>query len=209
MLVNGAGALATGVVAVVVGIAKLALGAWAVLVLIPVLVSVMWTIRSHYLSLAASERPETPLEPERVRPRVIVPIASLNVPARQALAFGQAFAGDDAVSAVHVIESPDEAASFRAEWEQSPHGGLELVIIESPYRALARPLIAFVDEVARAHPDNTIVVVLPEFVHGSWWENLLHNQTALRLKAALLFHRGVIVASVPYHLSRRPAVARS
>ena len=77
-----------------------------------------------------------------------------------------------------------------------------LEIIESPFRSLAGPLLAYIDAVHETHPRDTLVVVLPEFVPGHWWEQLLHNQTALRLKAALLFQPGVIVANVPYHLAR-------
>ena len=74
-------------------------------------------------------------------------------------------------------------------------------MIESPFRSLSGPLLSYIRAVARANPEDTIVVVLPELIPGRWWEHLLHNQTALRLKASLLFQPGVIVADVPYHLS--------
>jgi hypothetical protein len=77
-----------------------------------------------------------------------------------------------------------------------------LVIIESPYRSLAGPLLAYIDALQETHPADTVTVVLPEYVPNHWWEHLLHNQTALRLKAALLFHPGVVVTNVPYHVSR-------
>jgi amino acid transporter len=198
---NGLGALATGVVAIVVAVVKFALGAWMVLLLIPLLVTMMWAIHRHYARMHGSQRPETPIEPEAIHPRVIVPIAALNVPARQAIAFAQGIAHAGRVSAVYVTDSLDDAGRLREMWEQSPHGAAHLVIIESPYRELASPLLAYVDQEQETHPQDTIVVVLPEFVPGHWWEHLLHNQTALRLKAALLFHPGVIVASVPYHVA--------
>jgi amino acid transporter len=201
LVINGVGAAATGIVAVIVGFIKFTHGAWAVLMLIPIFVWVMSAIRRHYDGFDSVERPETPVEPERIRPRVIVPIAALNIPARQALAFAQAIAGDAAVSAVHITDDINEAERLRDEWIRSPHANVELEIIESPYRSLAGPLLAYVDAVSEVHPENTLVVILPELVPGRWWEHLLHNQTALRLKAALLFHPGVIVASVPYHLS--------
>jgi amino acid transporter len=198
---NGVGALATAIVAVVVGTVKFTHGAWSVLLLIPALVMLMSAIRRHYAGIDAVERPETPVDVERVRPRVIVPVAALNIPARQALAFAQAIAGDHAVSAVHVTDDLNAAERLRDEWKRSPHADVELEIIESPYRSLAGPLLAYVDAVSEVHPENTLVIILPELVPGRWWEHLLHNQTALRLKAALHFHPGVIVASVPYHLS--------
>ena len=79
--------------------------------------------------------------------------------------------------------------------------------MESPFRSLGGPLLAYIDALKDTHPQDTITVVLPEFVPSHWWENLLHNQTALRLKAALLFHPGVVVTNVPYHMAVKPAAA--
>ena len=203
--INAVGAATTGLVTVTVAVSKFALGAWMVLVLIPVLIGMMWGIRKHYLAIQGAQRPETPLDPDQVRLRVIVPIAQLNVPARQALAFARAIAGDQAVTAVHVTDSAEAGETARQEWEQWPHGVAHLVVIESPFRTLAGPLLAYIDALHETHPEDTIVVVLPEYVPSHWWEHLLHNQTALRLKAALLFHPGVIVANVPYHLARAAA----
>ena len=93
------------------------------------------------------------------------------------------------------------ADMLRAEWEEWPHGDSHMVVVESPYRGLCGPLLRFVRDVGAAHPGDTLLVVLPEFVPARWWEHLLHNQTALRLKAKLLFHPGLIVVSVPYHLA--------
>ena len=101
----------------------------------------------------------------------------------------------------------EDAEQLRAEWEGQPHGGAHLVVIESPYRSLAGPLLRYLDALHAEHPDDTIMVVLPEYVPGHWWEHLLHNQTALRLKAALLFEPGVVVANVPYHIAGREAPA--
>lgn len=81
---------------------------------------------------------------------------------------------------------------------------IPLVIIESPYRSLVGPLLTYLDEIDKQRPDDTLTVVLPEYVPRHWWEQILHNQTALRIKAALLFRPGTVVISVPYHLSRNP-----
>jgi amino acid transporter len=200
--INGLGALTTGIVAIEVGLSKFALGAWMVLVLIPIIIGIMWAIRSHYLRLQGAQQPETPLDAGEIRPRVIVPVATVNVSAQQALAFGRVVAGSDGtLTGVHVTDSLEEAAQVRAEWQRSTCRDAELVVIESPFRALAGPLLAYIDALHEAYPGDTIVVVLPEYVPSHWWEHLLHNQTALRLKAALLFHPGVIVANVPYHLA--------
>jgi hypothetical protein len=124
----------------------------------------------------------------------------LNAPAQQAIAFARAIANDQAVTIVHVTESREEAEALRAAWDQLPHGDANLIMIESPFRSLVGPLLRYIDALHEARPQETIVVVLPEYVPRRWWEHLLHNQTALRLKGALLFRPGVVVANVPYHL---------
>jgi hypothetical protein len=204
LLLNGLGAIATGVVAVVVGISKFTLGAWMVLVLIPILVGMMWKINRHYKGLAAAVAgmAETPLHPESVRLRTIVPISELTVPAKQALAYAMATSDADHVVAVHITDEEDKAEALRKAWEKSPYRRAQLVVIESPFRSLLAPLMAYIDAMHDAHPTDVITVVLPEYVPGHWWEHLLHNHTALRIKAALLFRRGVITANVPYHLHR-------
>jgi hypothetical protein len=135
----------------------------------------------------------------------VVPVADLGVPARQALAFARAMAADDAhVVAVHVTDDVGNAEQLRRQWEEW-QPGVELVLVESPFRSLSGPLLAYVDALKDTHPGDTITVVLPEFVPSHWWEHLLHNQTALRLKAALLFDPGVVVTNVPYHMGLLPA----
>ncbi|MSQ14341.1 MAG: APC family permease [Dehalococcoidia bacterium] len=199
LAVNGVGAAATGGVAIVIGVSKFALGAWMVMVLIPILVGVMWAIHRHYLHLAEASTPETPLDPRSIHLRVVVPIANLGLPARQALAYAQAIAALEQIIAVHVAEDEERADKFRRSWQEF---GMQapLVIIESPFRSLTNPLIAYIDAVRDTHPSDTVTVILPEYVPRRWWEHLIHNQTALRLKAALLFHPGIVVIDVPYHL---------
>ena len=198
--INGIGAVTTGIVAIEVAISKFQLGAWMVLVLVPLLIAMMWGIGQHYRRMVGAQRPETPLDPAQVRLRPIIPIANLAVPAQQALAFARAIAPDEAITLVHVSDDVAAAERLRTEWERWPHGGTHLMVIESPYRTLAGPLLRYIDEVERASPGDTLMIILPEYVPGRWWEHLLHNQTALRLKAALLFHPGIIVANVPYHV---------
>lgn len=199
LAVNGVGATATGVVAVVVGVSKFALGAWMVLAIIPILVGMMWAIRRHYDHMARSTTPETPTEPAAIHLRVIVPIANLAVPARQALAYAQAIVSLEHIVAVHVAEDAESADKFRKSWQES-NLQVPLVIIESPFRSLTNPLLAYIDAVRDTHPGDTVTVILPEYVPRHWWEQLIHNQTAFRLKAALLFHPGIVVVDVPYHL---------
>jgi len=201
-VLNGIGMVATAVVTLVIASTKFVHGAWLVVLLIPFLITLLYGIHSHYVRLEGMRRAETPLLPEEVHVRFVVPIADLNVPARQALAYARALAPDDQhVIAVHVTDDAEEAAELQSQWH-TWQPGIQLVIIESPYRSLAGPLLAYIDALQETHPKDTVTVVLPEYVPSHWWEHLLHNQTALRLKAALLFHPGVVVTNVPYHVSQ-------
>jgi amino acid transporter len=195
---NGAGALATGGVAVIVGVAKFALGAWMIFVLIPLLIAVMWAIERHYrhVECALAVPPHVRIG-EASQPMVIVPISRLDRTALAALAYARSIS--DEVTAVHVNDDPDEIEAIRAEWE-ARGDPIELVILESPYRALMAPLLAYIDAVDRLDPARPVTVVLPEFVPRHIWEYPLHNQSALRLKLRLFFRPNTVVIDVPYHL---------
>ncbi len=142
----------------------------------------------------------TPVQTRPLHPRIIVPIANLDMPAQQAISYARAIAPDDRVVAVHITDSPAAVEDIRREWaEWQP--GIQLVIIESPYRALLGPLLAYIEAVRDVNPNDTITVVIPELVPSHWWEHMLHNQTALRLKGSLLFQPGIVVVDVPYHVT--------
>ena len=109
---------------------------------------------------------------------------------------------------MHVVVDKEQEEQVRASWQQwqkqvPAEEETHLLIIESPYRSLLRPILAYIDAVHQRHPEDTLTVILPEFVVAHWWEYLLHNQIALRLKAALLFRPGVAVLNVPQHLRSR------
>ncbi|MCL4466806.1 MAG: APC family permease, partial [Chloroflexi bacterium] len=196
---NGMGAIATGVVAMVVGAAKFSLGAWMILVLIPVLIAMMWGIRRHYCEfedLLTLERPDAALPPPKL-PHVVVPVGRLDRAVLQALAFARSMSPD--VKAVHVSNDHEEAEQMKRRWERWG-GEVPLVIVESPYRALIPPLLSYVDALNRQDPGRPITVVLSEIVPRHFWEYVLHNQTALRLKIPLFFRPTTIVVDVPYHL---------
>ncbi|TAJ16450.1 MAG: APC family permease [Dehalococcoidia bacterium] len=195
---NTVGALATGVVAVVVGVAKFALGAWVVLILVPVLMALMMAIHRHYLGVrSVLTMDEVPPMPKAEAPQVIVPISRLDRAAYRAVTFARSIS--PAVMAVHVSENTTEAeATYRA-WEEWDTG-VELVIVESPYRSLLPPLLAYIDAMRASEAGRPVVVVVAEFVPRYFWQNFLHNQAALRLKVHLLSRPNVIVANVPSHL---------
>jgi len=198
---NGLGASATAIVAVVVGVAKFALGAWMVLVLIPILIAVMWGIHRHYRTVEDAltlERPNIRL-PRRPAPRVLVPIGRLDRATLEALAFAGSIA--KTVTAVHVTDDAAAAERMKDRWQELDLGeGMDLVILESPFRALIPPLLAYIDALASQDPGRPITVVLSEFVPRRPWEYLLHNQAALRLKVRLFFRPNTVVIDVPYHV---------
>ncbi len=196
---NGVGAIATAIVAVVVGVAKFMLGAWIVLLLIPLFVLVMLWIHRHYKMLGEELRavPNEQVLPVNLAPLVVVPISRLERPALAAVNFARSISSD--VTAVHVVEDQEEADSFREQWNAF-NMNVPLVIVESPYRRLLGSLLEYIDMVDQRDPRRPLTVVLAEFVPRHWWENLLHNLTAWRLKMHLFARRNTITIDVPYYV---------
>jgi amino acid transporter len=200
-VLNGLGALLTAVVLVVVASVKFADGAYLVVILIPILVGLMLFINSQY----SASRRELAVRPTYVVPqphreeRVVVPIPGLNRAVVQAINVARSISDD--VRAVFISEDPDEAAEVRRRWEQQVPG-VPLVVVESPYRALVGPLLAYLDVLDRAWPPDKegpiTFVVIPEYVARSWWERILYNQSAKRLRTALLGRPHTVVVNVPY-----------
>jgi amino acid transporter len=201
LVINGLGALTTAVVALVVGSSNFFQGSWLVIVLVPLLMMLLLGIRGHYRDMDAALDLDTIGDEDEVAPRpiVIVPVSRLNRPALQAIAFANSISSE--AVAVHVTNDPDAADVMRQRWPTWA-GSTKLVVVESPYRALIGPLLAYMDALQRQAPERPMLVVLAEFVPRHWWENLLHNQTALRLKLRLFARRNTIVADVPYHPPR-------
>ncbi|MEA2513721.1 MAG: hypothetical protein QOJ59_3208 [Thermomicrobiales bacterium] len=198
-VINLVGAAATALVAAIVGVTKIPEGAWIIVVVIVALVFGMRAIHGHYMRAARELATQIPLDPAEIKHTVIVPISAVNRVALQTLAYARSIS--DNVTAVHITDDEEEIERMHQEWN-ALGTDIGLVIIESPYRALVNPLLKYIDEVDQQRPDDTLTVVLPEFIARHWWEHLLHNQTALRIKAALLFRPGTVVISVPYHLER-------
>jgi amino acid transporter len=143
---------------------------------------------------------------KRIEHLVVMPVASLNQVTLRTLAYARSIT--DNVVAVHVAadEEPEATEKLEARWhEWIP--AVPLVIVDSPYRSLLRPLLSYIDALHRQQPDRVLTVLIPEFVASRWWEHLLHNQSALRLKGSLLFRPGIVVISVPYHIPTRAEVA--
>jgi amino acid transporter len=194
-LVNGTGAVVTGLVFVIVLVTKFAAGAWIVVLAAPMIFMVMRAIAMHYREVGDELRaaPSGVALPERVH--AVILVSNLLAPTLRALAFAQAM-GPASIRAVTVaVEGAEDP--LPAEWERRGVP-LPLVVIESPYRETVRPVQLYVRQLRRDYPGDVISIIIPEYVVGHWWHNLLHNQTALRLKARLLFEPWVSVTSVPW-----------
>jgi hypothetical protein len=163
------------------------------------------SVHRHYSEMRALIATETPLQPGQVRTSCIVPIADLNPLALQSLAMARSFS--DKVVAVHVSDDEQDIERLQAKWRLWGDR-VPLEIINSPYRSLVPPLLRYIDALQHSLTD-TVIVVLPEMVATRWWHHLLHNQTALRLKANLLYRPGIVVVSVPYHLRSWRRVRRA
>jgi amino acid transporter len=201
MTINAAGALLTAVVLGVVVYEKFAAGAWLVVVLVPLLVGMMTFIRRQYArsSRELAVRPDVIVRPPHREERVVVPIPGLDRAAIQAVNVGRAIDAD--VRAVYISDDPASAQQVRAKFERQVPG-VPLVVVESPYRALAGPLLAYLDVLDAAWPPGKeapiTFVVIPEYVARHWWERILYNQAAKRLRTVLLGRPHTVVVNVPY-----------
>jgi amino acid transporter len=204
--VNIVGTIITGLVFVITGIARFTQGAFIIVILVPLLVLAARAVHSHYQEMRERVATETPLEPDEVRTVCVVPVVDLNPLALQSLSMARSFS--DSVIAVHVSDDEQDIERLQAKWRLWGDR-VPLEIINSPYRSLVPPLLRYIDGMQHSLPADTVIVVLPEMVATRWWHNLLHNQTALRLKAALLYRPGIVVVSVPYHLRATRRVRRS
>lgn len=196
--INGIGALATFLVLSVLVVTKFMHGAWIVVVLIPLLVIMFRAVRRHYVDVAQQLTTQGLARLRPIRHEVIVPVSGIHRGVLRALEYARAIASDH-VTAVYINLDEEATQKLRAKWSEWGEG-IELVVIASPYRSLIGPLTRYLDRRMKAHKDQMITVVLPEFIPARWWQHLLHNQSSLMLKGALLFKRNVIVTSVPYHL---------
>jgi amino acid transporter len=195
--INGVGAVATGIVAVVFALAKFALGAWLIVIIIPVLVAGMLLIGRQYRRrrIETEVGQENVIGPPRRHQRVIVPAADVTRDVVQAIRFARTMSDD--VTAVHVTDDLEAGERIRSRFErQLP--GVPLVIVESPYRSLVRPLVRFLEDAALEHADDVVVVLLPEYVPRHWWERFLYNENGRRIERALLGQANILVAEVPY-----------
>jgi amino acid transporter len=204
-VVNGLGAVTTLVVMLVIAVTRFAHGAWIVIVLVPIMVMTFFNIHRHYIrvkSILAGSRADF-IGPRRNR--VVVLVSGIHSGVVQSLNYAKLIAAHGDVEAI-TVDFPDEHGrdsaalqKLQADWPLYCEG-IPLRALRSPYRKIVEPIVDELDRMRRAEPEYTTTVILPEFVTGHWWANILHNQTAFRLKGTLLMKPKTVVISIPYHL---------
>jgi hypothetical protein len=197
-LINGTGAAVTALVLVIVVRYKFLAGAYLAIGAMVALFFIMRAIRRHYDSVELELRPQPSPVLLPSRNHAIVLVSKLNAPTLRALAYAKATRPSRLVALTVAVDDAEER-SLRAAWE-ARELDIPLTIIASPYREVTRPVLEYIGNIRRESPRDVVTVFIPEYVVGHWWEHLLHNQSALRLKARLLYMPGVMVTSVPYQL---------
>jgi len=198
--INGVGAAVTGLVMLTIAVTKFSHGAWIVLLLIPLLVVVFLIVRRHYEDVATQLSLEDFAPPPTMTNTVLVLVGDLHKGVVRAVQYAQTLS--PSAKAVYVETDPERTRRLEERWGKWGLGA-PLVVLNSPYRSLLGPLMEYIEQLQRQSGDNHVVtIVLPEFIPARWWQQILHNQTALLIKGQLLFRRNVVVTDVPHHLRR-------
>ena len=195
---NGIGAFVTGVVLLTLAVTKFTEGAWIVVLLIPTLVAAFLTVRRHYEEVAAQLSLEGFEPPPPMTNTVLVLVGDIHRGVIKAIQYAQSLS--PTAKAVFVEIDPERTRKLEEKWGKWGMG-VPLIVLSSPYRSLLGPLLEYIDHLQEKGGENHIVtIVVPEFIPARWWQQLLHNQTALLIKGQLLFRKNVVVTDVPYHL---------
>jgi amino acid transporter len=200
MVINGFGAVCTAIVMVVFAVTKFVEGAWIVLILTPVLVKIFFTIHHHYKDLAShlSLARFSGLPARTSRHRVFIPISGIHQGTLEALRYAKLLSND--VTAVHISMDPGETAKVQKKWKVWGEG-TRMVILDSPYRLMVEPLLDYLEDIIEKRQANeTITIIVPQFIPSKRWHNALHMRTADVLRQELLSKHGVVVTDVPYHV---------
>ncbi|HEX2043803.1 MAG TPA: APC family permease [Acidimicrobiales bacterium] len=202
MAINGVGASATALVLFIVAVTKFSKGAWLPIVVIPMIIALFLAIKRHYdrvakvLAISPSQA-----RPEAINHTVIVLVGRVHQGVVKALSYARSLRPQHLV-AVYVSFDEEDRLSLERQWKDL-NIDVPLEIVASPYRELLGPIEHYIDELDARWDNDTVTVVIPEFVVGKWYEAILHNQSALFLKAKLLFREGTVVTSVPYHVDHK------
>ncbi len=199
--VNGVGAVVTGIVLLTLAVTKFVEGAWIVVVVIPLLVVTFVVMHRHYEEVARELSLEGFEGPPQFQHTVLVLIGDVHPGVVRAVQYAKTLAPTATVRAVFVETDPARTGRLEEKWARWGLG-VPLVVLTSPYRSLLRPFLDYVDQIQSRGDEQMVTIVLPEFLPRRWWQHILHNQTALLVKGALLFRKNTVVADVPYLLKR-------
>jgi amino acid transporter len=197
-VINAVGGSLTSVVLAIVVITKFTHGAWLVLLAMPIIFLLMKAIHRHYSHVADQLVPDTDSRMLPSKVNAIVLVSKVHKPALRALAFARA-TRPDVLTALTVNVDDEDTRHLQSDWERYDIP-VPLTVLESPYREITRPVVDYVKAIRRDSPRELVVVFVPQYVVGHWWENVLHNQSALRLRARLQFQPGVMITTVPWQL---------
>ena len=197
LAVNGTGAAVTAVVTLVIAATKFTHGAWIVVLLIPVMVMGFRAINRHYEALADELSLAHLVDEPPITNTVLVLVGDLHMGVVRALRYAQSLSPSP--KAVYVEIDPARTLKLEERWAKGG-SGVPLVVLSSPYRSVLSPLFEYLERIKSREPHGVITIVIPEFVPRHWWQHVLHNQTALLVKGALLFRQGIVVVDVPFHL---------
>src|SRR5439155_12888353 len=205
-VVNGVGAVATSIVLLIVAITKFAKGAWVPIAVVPLIILMFVSIKRHYDRISAVLRVEpADVRREQINHTVVVLVGRIHRGVLKAIDYARSLRPQHLVAAYVSFEDEDREEIER-QW-QAFQIDVPLEIVYSPYREIVAPIERYIDELDRRWENDTVTVVIPEFVVSRWYEHLLHNQSALFLKGKLLFREGIVVTSVPYHVDSRAGPA--
>jgi amino acid transporter len=199
--VNGIGAAVTGVVLLTLAVTKFVEGAWIVVLVVPILVAIFLVMHRHYEEVAVELSLEGFMPPPEFQHTVLVLVGDVHRGVVRAVQYAKTLAPTAAVRGVFIETDPARTARVEEKWRTWGFG-VPLVVLTSPYRSLLRPLLDYIDHIHARGEDQMVTIVLPEFLPRHWWQHVLHNQTALLVKGALLFRPNTVVADVPYLLKR-------
>ncbi|MCU1605685.1 MAG: putative amino acid permease [Modestobacter sp.] len=197
-VINTVGGSLTTVVLVIVVVTKFVGGAWIVIASMPVIFLLMKSINRHYSNVARQLVPDTDARTLPSKVHAVVLVSKVHKPTLRALAFARA-TRPDVLTALTVNVDDADTRALQVDWERYDIP-VPLTVLESPFREITRPVLDFVKDIRRSSPRELVVVFVPQYVVGHWWENLLHNQSALRLRTRLQFQPGVMITSVPWQL---------
>jgi amino acid transporter len=194
---NSIGAAATGVVMITIAVTKFVHGAWIVVLLIPTLVAIFLVVHRHYDEVARQLSLDDYSPPPPMTNTVLVLVGDLHRGVVHALQYAQTLS--PSAKALYVETDPERTRRLEERWGKWGQG-LPLIVLTSPYRSLLGPLLEYIDQLQRHGENHVVTIVLPEFIPARWWQQILHNQTALLIKGTFLFRKNVIVTDVPHHL---------